>query len=46
MKVTEKHVHKWTKPHYLNGVGWIKACEAPYCYDPIRAVRQPKECAK
>jgi hypothetical protein len=37
-----KHKHRWTKPHMMSTVGWVKACRAKYCPTPMKAVRSPK----
>lgn len=42
MKVIRKkyrHKHRWTIPHLMSTVGWVKACRAKHCPTPMKAVR-------
>lgn len=34
-----KHRHRWTAPHLMSTVGYVKACRAKHCPTPMKAVR-------
>jgi len=34
-----KHRHRWSKPHFMSTVGWVKACKAKACPKRMKAVR-------
>lgn len=33
------HKHRWTTPHLMSTVGYVKACRAKNCPTPMKAVR-------
>lgn len=41
-KTTKKHKHRWTTPHLMSTVGYVKACRAKGCPTPMKAVPPEK----